>query len=169
MLVHGPPKLVNQGIDFPFILVSPQSPAFPGGWPVSLVDEIIARTKADTRVDTTRIYLTGLSLGGYGTWSYAVSRPSVVAAVVPIAGAGSTGQACAMKDVPVWAFHGDADATVNFSGSVNMVAAINTCSPGPRVTPRLTIYPGVGHDSSTRTYDESAGHDTYTWMLGYHR
>jgi pimeloyl-ACP methyl ester carboxylesterase len=169
VLVHGPPKLVGQGIDFPFIDISPQLPVSQGGWPVSLVDEIIARAKADTRVDTTRIYLTGLSLGGFGTWSYALSRPDVVAAVVPIAGAGSTAQACAMKDVPVWAFHGDADGTVDVSGSVNMVAAINGCSPGPRVIPRLTIYPGVGHDSWTRTYDGSAGHDIYTWLLGYHR
>jgi len=169
VLLNGPPKRVNQGIDFPFVIVSPQLPASQGGWPVLLVDELIARAKADTRVDTTRIYITGLSLGGYGTWSYAVARPNIVAAAVPIAGAGDTGQACAMKDVPVWAFHGDADGTVSVSGSVNMVAAINACSPPPGVTPKLTIYPGVGHDSWTRTYDGSAGHDIYTWMLGYHR
>lgn len=84
VLANGPPKRVSQGIDFPFIIVSPQLPASQGGWPVLLVDELIARVKADTRVDTTRIYLTGLSLGGYGTWSYAVARPNVVAAAVPI-------------------------------------------------------------------------------------
>ena len=169
VLLNGPPKRVNQGIDFPFIIVSPQLPTSQGGWPVLLVDELIARAKAAARVDTTRIYLTGLSMGGYGTWSYAVARPNIIAAAVPIAGAGDTGQACAMKDVPVWAFHGDADGTVNVSGSVNMVAALNACSPGPSVPPRLTIYPGVGHDSWTRTYDGTAGHDIYTWLLGYHR
>ena len=169
MLTHGPPKLINGGRSFPFIVISPQLPSAQGGWSVGLVDELIAMAKADFRVDTTRIYVTGLSMGGYGTWSYAVARPNVVAAVVPIAGAGNTGQACTMKGVPVWAFHGDADGTVNVSGSVNMINAINACLPPPLVTPKLTIYPGVGHDSWTRTYDGSAGPDVYSWMLQYHR
>lgn len=169
VLTHGPPKLIAFGTDLPFIVVSPQLPSSQGGWSVSHIDELITRAKSENRVDTTRIYLTGLSMGGYGTWAYAVSRPTVLAAVVPIAGAGNTGQACAMRDVPVWAFHGDADGTVDVSGSVNMINALNACSPGPSVTPKLTIYPGVGHDSWTRTYDGSAGHDIFTWLLGYHR
>ncbi|HWA17125.1 MAG TPA: dienelactone hydrolase family protein, partial [Gemmatimonadales bacterium] len=169
VLIHGPPKLVKNGRGFPFIIVSPQLPASQGGWPVGLVDELIARAKAAYRVDTTRIYVTGLSMGGYGTWAYATSRPNVVAAVVPIAGAGSTGQACNMKNVPVWAFHGDADNTVDESGSINMVNAINACTPAPAVAARVTIYPGVGHDSWTRTYDGAAGHDIYDWLLQYHK
>jgi predicted peptidase len=169
VLVNGPPRLVNGGRDFPFIIISPQLPATQGGWPVGLVDELINQAIADYHVDTTRIYLTGLSMGGYGTWAYAVAKPGRLAAVVPIAGAGSTGQACQMKDVPTWAFHGDADGTVNVSGSVNMVAAINACVPPPAVAAQLTIYPGVGHDSWSRTYDGTAGHDIYAWMLGYHR
>lgn len=169
VLVHGPPKLVNGGRDFPFVIISPQLPASQGGWSVGLIDELIARAKADFRVDTTRIYVTGLSMGGFGTWGYALARPNVVAAVVPIAGAGNPGAACTMKTVPVWAFHGDADGTVNVSGSVDMINALNGCTPAPPVTPKLTIYPGVGHDSWTRTYDGSAGHDIYAWMLQYHR
>jgi predicted peptidase len=169
VLVHGPPKLVKNGRRFPFILISPQLPASQGGWPVGLVDELIARAKVAYRVDTTRIYVTGLSLGAFGTWAYATSRPNVVAAVVPIAGAGSTGQACSMKNIPTWAFHGDADGTVNYSGSVNMVNAIKACSPAGSPEPKLTIYPGVGHDSWSRTYDGSAGHDIYEWMLQYHK
>lgn len=169
VLVHGPPKLVNGGRNFPFIIISPQLPASQGGWPVNLVDELIARAKTDYRVDTTRIYITGLSMGGYGTWAYAVARPTKIAAVVPIAGAGSNGQACLMKDVPTWAFHGDADGTVNVSGSVTMVNAINACAPAPAVAAKLTIYQGVGHDSWTRTYDGTAGHDVFAWMLQYHR
>ena len=169
VLVHGPPKLINGGRDLPFIVISPQLPAAQGGWPTGVVDELINKAIADYRVDTTRMYVTGLSLGGYGTWAYAVAKPGRLAAVVPIAGAGSTGQACTMKGVPAWAFHGDADGTVNMSGSVNMVNAINACSPPPSVLAQLTIYPGVGHDSWTRTYDGTAGHDIYAWMLQYHR
>jgi predicted peptidase len=167
--VHGPPKLIQNGRDLPFIVISPQLPSAQGGWPAGLVDELINKAIADYHVDTTRMYVTGLSLGGYGTWAYAVAKPGRLAAVVPIAGAGSTGQACSMKGVPAWAFHGDADGTVNMSGSVNMVNAINACSPPPSVLARLTIYPGVGHDSWTRTYDGTAGHDIYAWMLQYHR
>lgn len=169
VLVHGPPKLIKNGRDFPFIVISPQLPSNQGGWPTGLVDELINRAIADYHVDTTRMYVTGLSLGGFGTWAYAVAKPGRVAAVVPIAGGGSTGQACTMKNVPAWAFHGDADGTVNVSGSVNMVNAINACTPPPGVAAQMTIYPGVGHDSWSRTYDGAAGHDIYTWMLQFHR
>lgn len=168
--VHGPPKLVKAGRDFPFVIVSPQLPSSAGSWSAGLVDELVSRAVAAYRIDTTRIYVTGLSLGGYGTWNYARNFPGRVAAVVPIAGGGATGTAvCAMRDVPVWAFHGDADGSVNVSGSVNSVNALNACVPAPAVAPALTIYPGVGHDSWSRTYDGSAGHDIYTWMLAYHR
>ena len=168
--VHGPPKLVKNGRDFPFVIISPQLPSSQGGWPTGLVDELITRAIADYRIDTTRIYVTGLSLGGFGTWAYARAKPGRVAAVVPIAGGGSTGTAvCAMRDVPVWAFHGDADGTVNVSSSTNSVNALNACSPPPAVAPKLTIYPGVGHDSWSRTYDGSAGHDIYAWLLTYRR
>lgn len=169
VLVHGPPKLIKNGRDFPFIVISPQLPSNQGGWPTGLVDELINKAIADYHVDTTRMYVTGLSLGGYGTWAYAVAKPGRLAAVVPIAGGGSTGQACTMKNVPAWAFHGDADGTVNVSGSVNMVNAINACAPAPAVAARMTIYPGVGHDSWGRTYDGTAGHDIYTWMLQHRR
>jgi predicted peptidase len=166
---HGPPRLIQNGRDLPFIVISPQLPASQGGWPTGLVDELIDKAIVNYHVDTTRMYVTGLSLGGYGAWAYAVAKPGRLAAVVPIAGAGSTGQACNLRGVPAWAFHGDADGTVSVSGSVNMVAAINACAPPPSVLAQLTIYPGVGHDSWTRTYDGTAGHDIYAWMLQYHR
>jgi predicted esterase len=169
VLVNGPPKLVAQGRDFPFVLISPQLPDFESAWPVPLVDEIIARASTLAQVDSSRIYLTGLSLGGIGTWGYAIARPSLVAAVVPIAGAGAAAQVCAMRTVGVWAFHGDADSVVPVSGSVSMVDALDACSPAPSPAPLLTIYLGVGHDSWTRTYDGSAGHDIYTWMLQHQR
>jgi hypothetical protein len=167
--VHGPPKLIEQRRALPFLVISPQLPTSSGGWPAGLVKELIDSARVRFRVDTTRIYVTGLSLGGFGAWYFAAAYPAIPAAIVPIAGAGPNGSACAMKDVPVWAFHGDADGTVNYSGSTSMVAALNACSPGPSVTPKLTIYPGVGHDSWTRTYDGSAGHDIYSWLLSYHR
>lgn len=169
VLAEGPPKLITLGRNFPFIVVTAQLPGSQVGWPVALVDEVMVRVRAATRVDTTRVYLTGFDLGGFGTWSYAMAKPGVVAAAVPISGGGDTSQACAMRDVPVWAFHGDADATVNVSASVDMVAALNACIPAPSEAPMLTVYPGVGHDAWTRTYDGSAGHDIYGWLLTYQR
>lgn len=169
VLAHGPPLLISRGWRFPFLIVSPQLPTTSGSWPTQLVQELIDTTRAHFPVDSTRVYLTGLSMGGYGTWAYTIAHPTVLAAAVPIAGAGDTSSACRMRDVPVWAFHGDADPTVNVSGSIDMVNAIKACQPPPTVEPLLTIYPGVGHDSWTRTYDGSAGHDIYSWLLQYHR
>ena len=74
-----------------------------------------------------------------------------------------------MREVPVWAFHGEADEIVDVWWTVEMVEALRACTPPPVPEPRLTIYPGVGHDSWTRTYDGSAGHDVFGWLLQHHR
>lgn len=167
--VHGPPRLVHEGRELPFIVVSPQLPTSQGGWSSGLVKQLIDTLQARFRIDASRIYVTGLSLGAMGTWSFAVAHPTVAAAVVPIAGSGSAGSACAMRNVPVWAFHGDADGVVNISGSRSMVDALNACVPQPTTPPRFTVYAGVGHDSWTRTYNGSAGHDIYAWLLSHRR
>lgn len=167
--VHGPPKLIHEGREFPFIVVSPQLPSSQGSWSSGLVKQLIDTLQVRFRVDASRIYVTGLSLGAMGTFSFAVAHPTIAAAVVPIAGSGSPGNACNMRNVPVWAFHGDADGTVNISGSRSMVDALNACIPQPSATPRFTVYPGVGHDSWTRTYNGSAGHDIYAWLLSHRR
>ncbi len=167
--VHGPPRLVHEGREFPFIVVSPQLPSSLGGWSSGLVKQLVDTLQVRFRVDASRIYVTGLSLGAMGTWSFAVAHPTVAAAVVPIAGSGSPGNACAMRNVPVWAFHGDADGVVNISGSRSMIDALNACVPQPSATPRFTVYAGVGHDSWTRTYNGSAGHDIYAWLLTHRR
>jgi predicted esterase len=120
-------------------------------------------------VDPHRVYLTGLSCGAFGAWEYlAKYGNSQIAAVVPIAGEGRPAYAtagCALGDVPIWAFHGLADDTVNPAGSIEPIEALQTnCSP---VDARLTTYPDVGHDSWTMTYALGATDDIYTWMLGY--
>ncbi|MCC7004118.1 MAG: dienelactone hydrolase family protein [Gemmatimonadaceae bacterium] len=167
--VHGPPRLVHEGREFPFIVVSPQLPTSQGGWSSGLVKQLIDTLQSRFRVDASRIYVTGLSLGAMGTWSFALAHPTVAAAVVPIAGSGNPGSACNMRNVPVWAFHGDNDGTVNISGSRSMIDALNACVPQPGETPRFTVYAGVGHDSWTRTYSGSAGHDVYAWLLTHRR
>jgi hypothetical protein len=88
---------------------------------------------------------------------------------VPIAGNGYSAipKACKIKNIPVWAFHGDLDNQVKPGGTVGIVDAINKCTPAAKVPAKYTVYPGVGHDSWTRTYDLSAGNDIYSWMLKY--
>lgn len=154
--VHGPPKIVDSKPDFPFIVVSPQCAVRP--WNPeqlnSLLDEII-KTE---RVDTDRVYLTGLSMGGYGTWALAALHPERFAAIVPICGGGNPNDASKLKDLPTWVFHGAKDEAVPLSRSEEMVAAIKSAGGEPK----FTIYPEAGHDSWTETYNNE---ELYKWLL----
>lgn len=169
LLYYGPPNLIHWGkwpTDRPLIVISPQNPsAFGSSWSPALVDEVINEVSAKYRVDKNRIYVTGTSMGGNGAWNYATTYPEKVAALVPICGWGTPSNACNMKNVPTWAFHNSGDPTVNVSGTTNMIDAIEKCSPSP--WPKETIYQKSGHDAWSMTYDLTAGHDIYSWMLSY--
>ena len=159
------PELIHEGTDLPFIVVSPQIDT--GRWDTDFVDEFIDYVIATYRVDEERIYMTGNSLGGVGTWEYASAYPDRLAAMVPISGHGFPLEACKFKDTPVWAFHNSVDPIVETTGSTDMVDALNNCQPPGIYSPILTIYPEEGHDAWKRTYDGSAGHDIFSWMLSY--
>ena len=161
--VHGPPKLVEAGKDLPFIIVSPQCPE--GDWwtdknevLITLLDDIAGRYD----VDTERIYLTGLSMGGYGTWALAAAHSERFAAIVPICGGGKRFMAWRLKDVPVWAFHGARDNLVPVSESEEIVNALK--AQGAEA--KLTVYPEAGHDSWTETYNNP---ELYDWLLRHRR
>lgn len=168
---HGPPKHVRNGTQFPFILISPQLKNSFGVWPTWYVTEVIEHVKKYLRIDERRIYLTGLSLGGGGTWTMAQDFPGMFAAVAPVCGGyNSPAKACAIasENLPVWAFHGDADAVVHMSKSINMVNAINSCLPAPVPPARITIYPGVAHNAWDRAYTPDYTYhkpNVYEWML----
>jgi len=156
---HGPAKIVENKKDFPFIVVSPQCPQ--GQWwtekvevLINLLDDIVSRYN----VDTGRIYLTGLSMGGYGTWTLAAAYPERFAAIVPVCGGGQLYMADRFKEIPVWAFHGAKDYLVPPAKSKEMVNAINTFGGNAR----LTVYPDAAHDSWTATYDNP---ELYDWLL----
>lgn len=186
---HGPPKLLHgqpapagespeararreaaaRSLADNFIVVSPQCP--PNVWwdddaVGALLDEIAARHRVDSR----RIYLTGLSLGGFGTWSYAMRNPGRLAAIVPICGGGEPGlvrriartRKAELTRLPVWAFHGAKDTTVPLSDSVEMVEALKKVGA---TNVQLTVYPEAKHDSWTETY---ANPDLYAWLLRQH-
>ena len=158
---HGPPKLVEAGRDFPFILLSPQCPTGQW-WDLAALDAWLDEVVRKYRVDADRIYLTGLSMGGYGTWGWAQRVPGRFAAIVPVCGGGDPAQGEKLKGLPVWAFHGDKDTAVPVVRTEEMIAAIKAAGGEPRVT----IYPGVAHDSWTEAY---ATEDVYTWMLSKRR
>lgn len=158
---HGPPKLIAAGKEFPFIVVSPQSPG--GGWNVEtmngLLDEIIAKYK----VDQDRVYLTGLSMGGYGTWAWALDSPKRFAAIAPMCGGGMPRRARVLHDTPIWVFHGTKDPTVPIKESQDMVDALKNVGA---TEVKFTIYPEAGHDCWTVSYDNP---ELYTWFLEHKR
>src|SRR5438045_8265408 len=94
-----------------FIVIFPQKPPTKGGWmdQEKLILDILERTKKDYKVDETRLYITGLSMGGYATWALTCKYPTLFAAAAPICGAGNPAEAAKIKDLPIWNFHGDKD------------------------------------------------------------
>ena len=164
--VHGPPKLVKEKTDFPFILVSPQCPAGES-WSDDALLGLLDEVQKKYRVDQRRVYLTGLSMGGYGTWSLGLKYPERFAAIAPICGGGDflpvllpgQGKQAALKRLPVWAFHGAKDMLVPLSESERMVNALKKAG---NENVKLTIYPEAEHDSWTETYQNQ---ELYDWML----
>ena len=160
VLVHGPAKLASQGKDFPFIIISPQCPK--GHWWGNKVDELIALCDhvADSyAVDKDRLYITGLSMGGYGTWALIQRHPDKFAAAAPICGGGDTSLAKHyMKDIPIWVFHGAKDNAVPIRKSEEMVEALKQ---GGNENVKFTVYPEAGHDSWTETYNNP---ELYEWF-----
>lgn len=162
--LHGIARVVEQQPNFPFITVSPQCPG-DSTWAKNelenlnaLLDTIIAQNA----VDTSRVYLTGLSMGGFGTWHLATMYPQRFAAIAPVCGGGSVQSAARLKDMPIWAFHGALDDVVPPRESETMVAAVRESGGNPR----LTIYPDANHNSWTRTYDNPA---LYDWFMEHQR
>ncbi|MGD0553073.1 MAG: prolyl oligopeptidase family serine peptidase [Sedimentisphaerales bacterium] len=158
---HGPPKMIAQGKSFDFIVVSPQCPN-DMWWPeqtevlIALLDEI----ESKYHVDTDRIYLTGLSMGGFGTWTLAAKYPNRFAAIAPICGGSERISGARLKKVPVWAFHGAKDNTVPLVRSQEMVDAVKKAGGDAK----LTVYPEADHDSWTETYNNP---ELYQWFLSH--
>ncbi len=158
---HGPPKRIEQGKDYPFIVVSPQCPA--GQWWTEKTDTLMAlldEIESKYAVDPERVYLTGLSMGGFGTWTLACRHPERFAAIAPICGGGEWYLADRLTNVPVWAFHGAKDSVVPLDLSEKMVQSVQRAGG----TARLTVYPEANHDSWTATYDNR---ELYEWLLSH--
>lgn len=168
--VHGPPKIVKDTPDFPFVLVSPQCPA-DGLWSQDTLMALLDEVTRKYAVDTNRIYLTGLSMGGYGAWKLATTYPEKFAAVAPVCGGGeivdvllaSRRKAAALKSLGIWAFHGAKDPVVPVEESERMVSALKRAGC---TDVQLTVYPETTHDSWTQTYSNPK---LYDWFLTHKR
>ena len=158
--VHGPPKVVESKPDFPFILVSPQSAG--RGWNTDSLNALLDDVMRKYRVDKRRVYLTGLSMGGYGAWALAAEHPGKFAALVPICGGGNPADAKKLAALPIWVFHGAKDPTVPVQRSREMVEALKAAGGDVK----FTEYPEAKHDCWTETYDNP---ELYTWLLAQKR
>lgn len=165
---HGPPRRVDADPDFPFVLISPQCPegqVWDADALLGLLDEVVDRLNIDTK----RVYVTGLSMGGFGTWNLIAKDPGRFAAAAPICGGGSTRDfllphsRAALESLPIWVFHGEKDTVVLPEESKRLVAFFQSRLQG-RI--KLTLYPEAGHDSWTATY---ANPELYQWMLEQRR
>jgi predicted peptidase len=155
------PAIRKQEKTFPCIVIFPQSQD--RSWRAESKDgkramAILAEIEGKYKVDPKRIYLTGLSMGGMGTWSFAAAHPDKWAAMVPICGRGDVKTAEKIKHIPCWCFHGDADTAVNVKGSREMIDALKKVG----VEPKYTEYPGVGHNSWDKAYGTK---ELYDWLL----
>src|SRR5262245_93118 len=143
-----------------FIVIFPQKPAGRGGFAEheKLILDVVEKTKKEYKVDDKRFYITGLSMGGYGTWMLACKYPTMFTAAAPICGGGNPADAAKIKDLPLWNFHGDKDTAVSIKKSQDMIDALKAAGG----TPKFTIYPGVGHNSWDKAYREE---NLQEWFL----
>ena len=154
---HGPPKLIAGGKKFPFIVVSPQAqPRL--GWETETLFHLLQFIKEKYRVDKYRVYLTGLSMGGFGTWALAMKHPEEFAAIIPNCGGGDSTEAWKLRHIPVWCFHGALDNVVPPEKDEAMVTAAKRDNPSVK----FTVYPDANHNSWERTYNNDS---VYQWLL----
>ena len=162
---HGPPKIVEKK-DSPlagrFIVVSPQCPAGQW-WKVEELNLLLDDIMAKYHVDSDRVYLTGLSMGGFGTWAWAEHDAKRFAAIAPMCGGGDVMFARRLNKMPVWVFHGEKDPTVPIERSREMVDALKKAGDEQV---KFTAYPDAGHDCWTRSYDNP---ELYDWFLKHRR
>lgn len=172
-LIEGADKLSD-----PVFLLAPQCPTKRYWTPIEktgqtaepdqpnvLLDEVIAlvdETAKTQPIDKKRIYITGISMGGYATWYLLARYPAKFAAAIPICGGGDPSQAAKFAKVPLWAFHGEADPVVPVQATREMIAALEKAGGKPKVT----YFPGVAHDSWTKTYDNP---EVIHWFLTQHQ
>jgi len=156
---HGPPKLLVAGQKFEAIVVSPQ--VSPGNvWNPHGVKALVDEIKSKYHIDDDRVYLTGISMGGFGTWDTIFEYPDVFAAAIPVCGGAGVKFVMIdrIKHIPIWIFHGAKDSVVVPAYSQKMFEALTKA----KAPVQFTLYPNAAHDSWTETY---ANPDVWTWLF----
>jgi predicted alpha/beta hydrolase family esterase len=143
----GLPRLTENGLSLPAILLAPQLQN-QKNWLPKYVDEYIREAVSSLSVDENKIYITGISLGAVGVWQYCAEYPDKVTAAIPVSGWGNPNEVCKIKNIPVWAFHGNQDRVVAFAGSKNMIDELKKCDGDAR----LTIIEDGGHEIWEQAY-----------------
>mgnify|MGYP002020987877 FL=1 len=167
------PYVRARSAKYPFIVIFPQCETTRGRrflerWKAGSPDairalKILDQVEKDYSVDRSREILTGWSMGGYGAWSLAMTHPDRWAAVVPVSGGGDTTRVATLKNVPIWAFHGEKDETIPIKRTEMMIEALKAAGAG---NVRFTVYADAGHDSWTETYGNP---ELYEWFLSHTR
>ena len=160
--LYGLPKLVNQERNFPFIIAAPQCPDgkfwSTDNWFDSLYTDLTSRY----RIDKGRVYLTGISMGGYGTWQTAVAHPTTFAAIIPLCGGcDDSTQICKINRLPIWAFHGTDDDLVHIDETARLVKRLQQCHGNVRFTRLQNEGHGIQY-----LYENPK---LYQWLLRQHR
>ncbi|HYE29808.1 MAG TPA: prolyl oligopeptidase family serine peptidase [Methylomirabilota bacterium] len=158
---HGPPALAEAGVELPFIVLSPQCPKG-RRWDTALLLEFLREAMEELRVDPRRVYVTGISMGGYASWDLIIKAPEMFAAAAPICGGGSTidlylqderRKVAAWRKMPIWAFHGAQDDIVPCAESERMVKVFRERLGNKGV--QFTVYEDLAHHCWTRAYSEA--------------
>lgn len=160
--MHGPMKEIGKGRKIPAVVIAPQCPPN-GWWDADALTSMVDFLERKYRIDRDRIYITGLSMGGFGTWALGTRNPGRFAALAPICGGGDPTQAAKIAKIPIWVTHGDEDKAVNITESQKMVDATRAAG-NQRV--RFDVIKGAGHDTWTDVY---ANDYFYNWLFAQRR
>jgi len=153
---NGPPRVALER-DLPFIVVAPQLAAGQT-WSADALEALLDRVVPAYRVDTTRVYLTGLSMGAYGAYELAIASPRRFAALLCVSGAGNPVEVCRLAGVPTWIVHGAKDDVIPAEWGHVMAKRLEACKGDVR----WTLDPDAGHDAWSKVYEDPA---TYEWFL----
>ena len=164
--VNGLPEVISKGKTFPFLTLAPQCPEF-GWWSrseyIEALADLLKKVIEVYRVNSNQIYVTGLSMGGYGTLALAQKYPDLFAAIIPICGGMDDHESInRLGDIPMWLFHGELDQTHPVQRTLDIYDLLSPINKNIK----LTIYNGVGHNCWDKTY---GNHEIYEWLLSHNR
>jgi predicted peptidase len=158
---HGLPKLIAQGRDFPFHVLAPQNPYKKGFWDDRMIDEMVDDLIDSLNIDKNKIYLVGMSRGGYGVWRMAINNPDKYAAMISICAAAIPIQyTTRVSTMPIWFFHGQKDDAIPVEQTIAAYEKMKTNNSKVK----MTLYPEAKHDSWTETFEND---EIYDWLLSH--